>query len=175
MIWYILISLLALLLLWLLLGPVILLVDTDRNRYQLFLPGIFKAAVVPSEDLLHVRGWIFFIPYRFNPFRIGKKKSSKKKDQTEKKKKKRSPSFSRGLQMFKSLARAIRIRKLRLDMDTENFLMNAWLIPAFSMVNSGNIRMTANFNGDFSLLLDVRTRIGVLLWSLIKYQIKSIF
>ncbi|MFO7935942.1 MAG: hypothetical protein R6U78_17895 [Bacteroidales bacterium] len=173
MIWYILISLLAVLLLWLLLGPVILFLDTDRKRYQLVLPGIFKAAVVPAEDLLHIRGRIFFVPYRFNPFRTGKK-SRKEKEKKRPAKKKRSLNISRGSKMFRSAVRAFRIRKLRLDIDTDDFLLNAWLIPAFSMVNSGNIRMSANFNGDFSLLLDVRTRICVLLWIVIKYRIKSI-
>ena len=173
MIWYILISLLAVLLLWFLLGPVIIFLDTDCQRYQLALPGIFKAAVVPSENLFHIRGRIFFIPYRFNPFRIGKKKSREKKKQPEKKK--RSMNISRGSKMFRSAVMAFRIRKLRLDIDTDEFLLNAWLIPAFSMVNSGNIRMSANFNGEFALLLDVRTRIGALLWILIKYRIKSFF
>ncbi|MFO7935771.1 MAG: hypothetical protein R6U78_17035, partial [Bacteroidales bacterium] len=118
-------------------------------------------------------GRIFFVPYRFNPFRTGKK-SRKEKDKKRPTKKKRSLNISRGSKMFRSAVRAFRIRKLRLDIDTDDFLLNAWLIPAFSMVNSGNIRMSANFNGDFSLLLDVRTRICVLLWIVIKYRIKSI-
>ena len=78
MIWYILISLLLVFVFWILLVPVIIYTNTDRNRYLLTLPGIFRAVVVPDEGLFHIRGWIFFIPFRFNPFEQKKKKEEQK-------------------------------------------------------------------------------------------------
>jgi len=163
--------LLILLLLWILLGPVIIFLDTDNHRYLVVLPGVFKAAVVPSKDLFHIRVWIFFIPYSFNPFRVRRKKGGKEKPVKKKKPKKISGSIKMGI----DAVRCFRIRKLFLDMDTDDFMLNAWLIPAFSFVNSGNIQMRTNFTGNFSLLLDMRTRIGTLLWVFIKYRIKSFF
>jgi hypothetical protein len=174
MIWIVIISLLIALLLWILIGPVILFVNTERNLYLVMLPGIIKAVVVPAEELFHIRGWIFFIPFKFNPFRI-KRKRKKKEPKPVKKKKKRSISLSGGIEMGRSITRSFRIRKLHLNIDTDDFLLNAWLIPAFTAVNSRNIHMQANFEGDASLLLDLRTRLGSILWNLTRIKIKSLF
>jgi hypothetical protein len=80
MIWIIISSFIAAFLLWLLLAPVIIWLNTDTKHYQIALPGIFKAVVVPTAELFHIRGWVFFIPYKFDPFRMKKKKKKKKSD-----------------------------------------------------------------------------------------------
>ncbi len=74
--------------------------------------------------------------------------------------------------MGKNLLHAFRIRKLHLNIDTDDYALNAWLIPVFSAVNSENIRLQANFEGDASMQLDLRTRLGALLWAflLTKYN-----
>jgi len=137
----------------------------------LVLPGIFKAVVVPSEEIFHIRGWIFFIPFRFNPFlaKTGKSKAKPKKPGG----KRRLIKFSEGKQIISYVVRSIRIRKLLLDIDTDDFMLNAWLVPAFSMVNSRDIQMRVNFEGTSSLLLDLRTRLGTLLWIVIKIKYRS--
>ena len=160
-------------LLWILVVPVIIFLDTDHNRYLLALPGIFKAMVVPSEYFFHIRGRIFFVPFTYNFFlrKPGKKKKDK---ETEKSAKKRRPKKIFGeFKLAIHVLRAFRIRKLELDIDTEDFLLNAWLIPVFSTVNSENIQMRANFEGYASMLLDLRIRISDLLWIFIMNKIKS--
>jgi len=59
----------------------------------------------------------------------------------------------------------IEVRKLELDLDTDDFSLNVWLIPAISMVNGENIHMQVNFEGRAALEMDLRTRIGTLLCS----------
>lgn len=157
------------LLAWILVAPIIIFLDTDHNRYFLSLPGIFKAMVVPSEHLFHIRFRIFLIPFTYNPF-TGKPEKKKK----EKKIKKRKPKKISGLfRLLIQVLRSFRIRKLELDIDTDDYILNAWLIPVFSTVNSDNIQMRANFEGYASLLLDLRTRIGTLLWIYIINKIQS--
>jgi hypothetical protein len=169
MILYIVISLLLIFLLWLLLVPVIIYTNTDRNRYLLALPGIFKAVVVPEKGLFHVRGWIFFIPFRFHPFQ--EKKRQEKGKPGEKKKRRWG---SGNIRMMSAAVRAFRIRRLEADIDTDDFTLNAWLVPLFSMVNGKNIRLQANFVGYNSLVLDLRVTLGALMWILIKTKYKSI-
>ena len=69
---------------------------------------------------------------------------------------------------------AVRVRKLELDLDTEDFSLNALLIPAFSLVNGGNINMQVNFEGRAALVMDLRTRIGTLIWKYSQYKYQSI-
>jgi hypothetical protein len=159
-------------LLWFLMGPVILYLDTDTSRYHLALPGIFKAAVVPSTEVFYIRVWIFFIPFRIHPF---KSKTRKRKKKPRKPGRKwRLRRFTGGRQMASSVIRSLRVRKLLLDIDTDDFMLNSWLVPAFSMLNSGNIQMRVNFEGSSSLMLDLRTRIGTLLWIVILTKYKSL-
>lgn len=171
MTWFIIISSLIAFLLWILLGPVTLFLNTDTSRYHLVLPGIFKAVVVPSAEIFHIRGWIFFIPFRYNPF-LGKREISKGKPKKPGGKR-RLIKFSEGKQIISYAVRSIRIRKLLLDIDTDDFMLNAWLVPAFSMMNSRDIQMRVNFEGTSSLLFDLRTRLGTLLWIVIKIKYRS--
>jgi hypothetical protein len=173
MIWIILISLLILLLIWVLVVPVIIYMDTYHNRYILALPGIFKAIAVPSEYLFHIRGRIFCIPFTYNPF-LRKPDKKKKEKETEKSaEKRRLKKTLRNLKLVIRVLRSFKIRKLELNIDTDDFMLNAWLITVFSTVNSRNIQMRANFMGYASLLFDLRIRIGTLLWIFIMNKIKS--
>ncbi len=167
MIWYILIILFITLLTWLLLGPVILRLNSDRNQYQLMLPGVIKASVVPSQDLIHIKGWIFFVPFRLDLSNLmrGRGKKRGAKDKKRKKTRKRSES----LRMIRSIPDAFQVKRLWLDLDTDDFMLNVWLIPSFSALNTHrNIQMQVNFEGHLFVDLDLRTRIASLLWMIIK-------
>ncbi len=173
MFWYFLISIILFTLLWIMLGPVTIFINTGKGRYSVALPGIFRASVIPAEELFMIRGSVFFIPYRFNPF---DRKRKKQKNQLEKSpRKKRSLMSPGGLNLGRNMLQAFRIRKLHLNIDTDDFTLNAWLIPVFSTVNSDHIRLQANFEGETSMLLDLRTRMGALLWAIIKTKYKSMF
>ena len=163
MIWYILLLLLVLLLTWILLGPLILKLNTDRNQYELMLPGVIKASIYPSQDLAYIRGWIFFIPFRIDLSKL--KRGRGKKDKKRKKPGKRAGS----IRMIKSIPGAFQVRRLWFDADTDDFMLNVWLIPAFAAINNNrNIRMQVNFDGYLFMDLDLRTRIISLLWTVIK-------
>ena len=168
MFWIIPVILFMALLLWVLLFPVIFMINTDRNSYYVTLPGVFKAAAVPDKELFHIRAWIFFVPIRFNPFRRRKKKSAG--DHLKKPKRKKSRKRSINLRMFRAVFHAFRIRKLHLNLDTDDFILNARLIPLFSAVNNERVLLQSNFEGTASLHLDMRVRLGRLLWILIRYR-----
>lgn len=173
MIWLIVIGGFVAGLVWILAGPVILFVNTRTNRYHVALPGIFRAAVIPSGEWFKIRAWILFIPFTFDPF-TGKKKRAEK-DEDKPKRRGGLLRGMKGLPMLKDTAGSFRIRRLYLDVDTDDVILNAWLIPAFSAVNGNNIRMRVNFEGHSSLLLDLRTHLGALLWIFIKNQYRSMF
>ena len=166
----ILISLLLFTILWILLVPVILHVDTIRGKYYLALPGIVWASLIPGGSMFRIRLWIGFLPFRIDPFKIGRK--SKAKSQKKEKEEKKKGGFSlESLKRGKTIIKAFRIKRFYLNIDTDDFLLNAQLIPVFTAVNTGNnIRMTTNFQGEASLLMDVRTSLGALLLAYIKTQ-----
>jgi hypothetical protein len=158
---------------WIMLVPVILYTNTSRNRYFLSLPGIFKAVVVPEDGLFRIRGWIFFIPFKFNPFEQRRKKGRKKKEKTRTRKKKKRPWRLSNLRTMRGALRSFRIKRLEADIDTDDFTLNAWLVPVFSAVNGENVHLQVNFEGHQSLLMDLRVTLGSILWNIIraKYRI----
>lgn len=167
MILYIFISLFLVLIIWILFAPIILRVDTNSTYYRIALPGVLTARVVPTEKLFYIRVWLFFIPFRVNPF-----KSRKRKKENEKKasvgRKKRNINTKT---LLKRLSNTCKVKMLKMNIDTDDFILNAWLIPAFSTINNrDNILMQVNFEGVQYINLDVRARLSTILWLLIKMK-----
>lgn len=163
MFWIITISIIIAFLLWILLVPVIIRVHTGQSRYQVALPGIFKASVVPGGSLFRLKFRVFFIPFYFDPFKERKSKPEEKK-QKPKKRKKRGP----GIRSFRAILGSFWVKTLNLNLDTEDVMMNAWLIPLFSTLNNEQVHMQVNYQGQASLDLDLRTRLGGMLWILMR-------
>jgi len=170
MFWFILITVFFILLIWILVGPVIIFTDTVTNRYLLSLPGVFSARAVPADGFFHIRGWIFFVPYRFNPFQ--RKRRTSKKETGKPARRKRPMKLRGNMHMARGMVSAFRIRRLYLDVDTDDVILNAWLVPVFTQLNSDRIRLRANFEGRASLLMDMRTRLGAILWVFIRNQFR---
>lgn len=167
MIWYILIALFILLLTWILIAPVMMVINTERQQYMFSLPGVLTAYIIYRNDRIYIRGWIFFIPVSIDPMKMRrrKKRSEEKVERKKRKKRKSRPSFGR---MISKASRAIRLRRFELDLDTDNFPLNAQLVPLFSLANSNqHINMSVNFEGRLFLHLDVRTRVVAILWMML--------
>jgi len=162
MIAYILTALIFILLIWVLFGPVMLLIDTEKKRYLFTLPGVLSARVISREDLFYIRMWIFFLPFKIDPFKVGRRPSSSS-EITGKEKKSRSRRIS-PVRFMQKAGQAIRIRRLDLDLDTDDFPLNARLVPVFSALSGRNRDLRVNFEGKMYLHLDLRTRIAALLW-----------
>ena len=167
MIFLYIISFILLLLCWVLLVPVIMRIDSSSHKYRVMLPGVFSIRALPSaEKLIILRVWIFFVPFHINPIRLMNKKT-KEKDKPEKKKRK-GLKLSSSAGKFRQLPGVVRIRKLEMDLDTDDFIVNAWLVPLFATLNSyRNINLKVNFEGNLALDLDIRTRIGTIIWFLL--------
>ena len=172
MVLLIIISALVLFLLWFLFAPLIIRVDSDNQRYSLSLPGIFKALVVPDDDLFHIRLWVLFIPIKIDP--LGR---SMQRVEKPGKKKKRNRDISKlmraRLLALKELIRSFRLKKLKLNLDTDDFILNSQLVPVFTTINNQDLNLTVNFEGDISLFMVIKNRIASLLWIGMKYMSRT--
>ena len=176
MFWIIFISALLFIIAWLLLAPVILTLDTDSGTYRVRYFGVASARLVADEELFHIRGRILFIPLRFRPFSPKSHSVKKKRGQKEKKQDSKKRSFSlKSLAGGRNMLRTLHIRRLWLDIDTDDFILNAWLIPLFSALNGPQVQMQVNFEGRAALALDLHTRPGSVLWAMIKTKYQNTF
>jgi len=175
----ILIALLILLLiiLWLLLTPVIIYADSDENLYYVKMRGVFTLSPVFRNEEFRLRVNVPFYTFYIDPT---KEKAEKKKKKKEKFKEVEVKKESKGKMKWKDMSRFIssiwrtfKLRKLELNIDTGDFIRNAWLVPVFHFASRDKVRLTTNFNGDFDLKLDIQNRLIRFIPPITKLMLRS--
>lgn len=139
---------------YLLLVPIVLCVDTTTNEYYLQLKGLLKANIQGhEEELLEIKLKVLFFKFQFYPI---KNLGSTKKKKTSKKKKKSNKriNLQTGLRILKSFE----IKKFFMNVDTGDCISNAKLYPVMALLNykTGDFRI--NFEGRNQLVLYVQNR-----------------
>ena len=154
-----------LLILYLLFIPIVLFIDTTTNEYYIKLKGLAKASIeTDSKELLRIKLKFLFFNYYFFPLKknsAAKKKKKVKKNEIRKMKRGR---IRKGLRMLSSF----NVKKVMLDIDTGNWILNAKLYPLFGFLNHHIGTFNVNFNGMNRMALHMQNRPIYILKSLIK-------
>ncbi len=152
----IIIALLIIFLVYVLLAPIALVINTDKNQYFIEQKGLLKAQLATDEkEVFKIRMKVFF--FNFNLYPLKKKTSSKSKKKHVKLKRKRSKKtvkFKRVMSVIKSF----KIKKFHLELDSGDCINNAKLYPAFAFLNYMNIDCHINFTGRNSLILAIENK-----------------
>jgi hypothetical protein len=148
-------TLLLLVLIYLLVMPIVLLIDTTTNQYYIQIRGLVKASLeAHKEELIQIKLNVFFLKFYFYPLqKIG---SKKKPRLIAKKKKKRGkkPDFQTGVRLLKSF----KVKKLFVDIDTGDCILNAKLYPFVALLKYYSGDINVNFQGRNQLILCVQNR-----------------
>lgn len=175
--WVILVILLAIFLLvaWILIAPLTFYADTREQILYVRLWGLFKVSAVWKDKLL-LRCRLLFIPFTIDPFKPEKKKRKKKKAKKPKEKKKKSSALDRKsataiMRMVKTVLKSFRVKSFRLDLDTDDYVLNSELIPVFSLINRGNVHMTSNYQGIVYLHVEIENRLYRVAWAFILFYV----
>ncbi len=145
--------LLFLSIIYVLLTPIIVCVDTDENQYFIQLKGILKASLEPMKDeIFRVKLTVLFFNFYVYPLKYRFPKNIDKK--VKRTVKKRSIEFRKILRVLNSF----KIKKMLLNIDTGDWTLNAKLYPLFyfSKYGKGNFRI--NFQGRNQLVLHIQNR-----------------
>jgi len=170
---WILLSLLLLfgLILWL---PIRVVIDTEQATYRVSMQGIFAFWLIPEAERWRWFFQLFFWQKEWSP---GKKEAKKVLDPPKKKPSgiKRKSRFSTKMirALFMNLRRAIQVQQLRINWDTGDFVLNAWLYPAFRMLSRGNRQLYINFLGEQAMVIRLQTRLGLLALAAMRVFINS--
>src|SRR5690606_14612110 len=95
--------------------------------------------------------------------------------------KKKTETKSRGLKksahawffLIRKGLSSFRLRKLWLDVDTDDVVLNAQLVPVMMLLNRGPVWMQTNYNGRVSLQLVAEGRLNKLLWAFLRFLTKK--
>ena len=154
---------LLVLLAWVLIAPLSLKADTYRNEYYLRWGGIGKAELIPLSDDILIRLRVAFWKKDFYPLHPPNAKEKKKTKTKERKKRKSQQTFPfrRAIKALKSFS----IKYFRLDVDTEDFIWNAYLWPVVYWIEPLRRHVTVNFQGKNECRLLIQNRIWRLAWA----------
>ena len=155
----IIIGILGVLLTGLLFSPLVLQVDTCKNQYVLRW-GLGGLQFIPAPDDLLLRLNIGFWNHSFSLLKLLSRPAKKKNDSTfiPAKQKAKAKRKAWPFQRFMRLIRTFRVLYFRLDLDSDDFAMNAYLYPVFRALSNPTRRLTINFQGHNQCAFMVKNR-----------------
>lgn len=154
------------LILYILIIPVSLKIDTYENNHYFRMPGICGVRVQKNNGVWKAWFSVLFLTFNIQSlkgFTTAKNKSHKAEDKFKRKKR---YSVKR-LKMFLKVLKTLRIKKLQCEIDTGDFPLNAQLIPIAYALSRKNIDLAVNFRGSNDLYLIVYTRIYRIIYQII--------
>ncbi len=154
MLWIILLLLLISFLVYLLVLPVDIVINTNADQYYMRLGGLGRAEVIGNPDyIVGVRFRNAIGSYHFYPLKKRKKSSPKKQKKKSRFRMGRSP-----VRTAYRLLRSFEVRKLSLDIDSGNCITNARIYPVFALWNFLGGDFNINFFGRNSAEIHLRNR-----------------
>jgi len=141
----------------LLLFPIIVKIDSIRGIYRLEWKHIFSADFLFINEEPIARLKFFFLKKDFELLKIKSKKKNASKP-----KKKKSPkekiSTQNLIKKFKKVIKTIEVKQFYFNIDTNDYIWNAYLYPIFFFLKKENKAVHINYQGDVELLLNIQAR-----------------
>jgi len=163
MTWAIISGILLIILSWILFAPIFLYINTDEKKYSAGLKGFLNFNLIPDEEqIFFIRIKIVF--YSFNFFPLRKKEKKPEADSKVKKpKKKKKKTGLKTILLIKNIVwktfKSFRLKKLYINLDTNDVMANAYLIPVFANLYRNNINLNVNYSGDFRMVINIENNI----------------
>ena len=140
---------------YLLIVPMVLCIDTTSNKYYVELKGLAKARIEKHEkELLRINVKVASLHFYFYPLReVGITKKKKIENKKIKKKRKRI-----GIKKSIPILKSFKVKKLLIDIDTGDYILNAKLFPLVGFLNYKIGSFNINFEGRNQMVLYMQNR-----------------
>jgi hypothetical protein len=150
--------------LWFLVAPLVITIDSIQGRYELRLVSIgFINLMIENENILLRFNILFFRKtIKIDPFKI-----TATKQKTIEKKKKKKRNWMKMKDKIKRFFRSFKLEKLWLNVDTDSYYYNAFLYPVFYFIKGKNYHLNINYQGNNELCLVLKNRPIRILYALI--------
>ena len=148
--------------------PVILYVDTDLGRYEIFQLPVFRYSILLKDNVVKPRLRLLGIEINLKPKTDYKPKIKKAKPGSRAQK-----SLDAWLFLIQRLIRSFTVKKVVADLDTGDVVLNAQLFPVFMIAGREPVMLRINFSGRVYFHLEVSNRPAHILWIILKFLIKK--
>ena len=143
--------------------PLSLVIDTEKALFYVRWSVVLSVQLHADE-----RGWNWAVRLFNRPMSLPTGGNQSSKNKTKPAKKKKGTHFFTmrrvGL-LFKYLSQAVRIKQLKINWDTGDFVRNAQLYPLFSVASRGPVWLNINFMGQQELIIRLQTRLYRLMYA----------
>ncbi len=158
-----------LLLSFLLFAPLQLEINSLGKYCQINWGKLVKAKLLFLTDDILLQLQLTFYKKELYPLKyLFQKKEQKEEPKPKAKKQKKPTDFQRNFRFAKKILRSFKVRKCRLNFDTDDYILNAYLYPIFYFLNKGNRQFSINYEGNFDCHLLVENRGIWVIYSLLK-------
>lgn len=135
---------------YLLYGPLIIEADSRQEYYGIRLLGIGGANLIMEESKIGIRLNILGINKNIFP--------GDKKERVQKQKKEAKPrqfSVKKALPKVTAVIRSFEVKYFYMNIDTGNYVMNAFFYPLAEVLSRESHRVRINFHGEVELRLKI--------------------
>ncbi|MEP1094200.1 MAG: hypothetical protein ABJG78_03780 [Cyclobacteriaceae bacterium] len=122
--------------------PLIIRLDTVENIVDIRIRGIFHSWLSADQAGLVVHVWLPIYHFEIHPFQ----ESATKSGSSEKKNGSRTPGRKQ-IRRVLNMIRSFRIDFIEVAVDTDDYVLNAQLVPIGQFLSSNNISLSVNFCG----------------------------
>ncbi|MEL6658664.1 MAG: hypothetical protein AAFP77_16380 [Bacteroidota bacterium] len=159
---------------WLLITPLQLQIDTTVNHYRLQWKTIGYGQLVVRPAELAVRLKVLFWQKEW-PLFPPKSKTEKEKPQSkqiEPKKQQSQKAKRRSFAKlnFRSLLHTFEVKRFRLHLDTDDFIVNSYIFPIFYLLRREDRDLQINYKGEALLQLVVENRLYRILFAFLRFR-----
>lgn len=153
------------LLIWILIVPFTITIDSAKSLYELTLGKSIRANIFFTEEhlLVRIKVWFYNKDLVFPWIKLMSSKSNTKEIDMKKPKTKRRLKIWDSGQKIKKVMRSFEIRKLWVNLDTGDSYYNSILYPIFFFAKGSNYRLNINYLGENEFSLIARNRLSKIL------------
>jgi hypothetical protein len=152
-------------------SPIVFYVDTEENRYEIrqipvftFFLSMRDQRFIPGIKLIGINV----------PLSKAEHKKIKKGDTAKPRRKSfMHKSLSTWRYTLTQVAKSFVVQKIIVDVDTDDVVMNAQLVPLFILLSSERASFTTNYTGRAYVHFEAENRPARLLWILIRFFTKK--
>jgi hypothetical protein len=158
--------LVVLALVWMIFVPVQLYIDTDSNVYQVRQVGTFSGSAY-YQNGFRFRVCVLGIEINTSPKEGVQEMKAKPKASKKTSIEKPTEAW---LSLLRGIFRSVSIKKLVVDLDTGDVVLNAKLVPLFMLARYKGIHASTNFMGRVYAHIEVNAYINKMLWAYFKFS-----
>jgi hypothetical protein len=160
--WVIGLCILAALIAAFLLLPVEVEANSEKAVYRAGIRSIVDIRLLPESE-----GWKWGLRIGWwkREYRVGF--STERKPPKPRKKRKWRPHPAAAWRKGRRLLGSFRVRRFIINIDTDDFILNAYLYPIFTLLNGKNRRLAVNFEGRTVVDVFLTNRVWKVIWAVI--------